>query len=82
MSEGEISSYANASENGINKKVGDEVIVKVAGTNKAMTVCGIYQDITNGGKTAKADASLGLNEESILWYNLIIRICNYNLSSG
>jgi len=69
VSEGEISlSYANASENGINKKVGDEVIVKVAGTNKVMTVCGIYQDITNGGKTAKADASLGLNEESILWY--------------
>ena len=69
VSEGEISlSYANASENGINKKVGDEVIVKVAGTNKVMTVCGIYQDITNGGKTAKADTSLGLNEESILWY--------------
>lgn len=69
VSEGEISlSYANASENGINKNVGDEVIVKVGGTDKVMRVCGVYQDITNGGKTAKADTSLGLNEDSVLWY--------------
>ncbi len=33
-----------------------------------MTVCGIYQDITNGGKTAKATPSLGINQNSILWY--------------
>ena len=33
-----------------------------------MTVTGIYQDITNGGKTAKAHSSLGLNEEAVLWY--------------
>ena len=67
--EGEISlSYANASSDGLNKKVGDEVVVRVAGTDKTLTVCGIYQDITNGGKTAKADSSLGLNEDSILWY--------------
>ena len=67
--EGEIAlSYANASKDGVNKKVGDEVVVKVAGTEKTMKVCGIYQDITNGGKTAKADTSLGLNENAILWY--------------
>ncbi len=67
--EGEISlSYANASADGLNKKVGDEVVVRVAGTEKTMKVCGIYQDITNGGKTAKADISLGLNEDSVLWY--------------
>lgn len=67
--EGEISlSYANASADGLSKKVGDEVIVKVAGTEKTMKVCGIYQDITNGGKTAKADAGLGLHEEAVLWY--------------
>jgi len=66
---GEISlSYANASGDGLNKKVGDEVVVKVAGTEKTMKVTGIYQDITNGGKTAKADTSLGLNEDSVLWY--------------
>jgi putative ABC transport system permease protein len=67
--DGEISlSYANASADGLNKKVGDEVVVKVAGSDKTLTVSGIYQDITNGGKTAKADTSLGLNEDSILWY--------------
>ena len=67
--DGKISiSYANASKDGLNKKVGDEVVVKVAGTEKTMKVCGIYQDITNGGKTAKADTSLGLNQDAVLWY--------------
>lgn len=67
--EGEISlSHANASEDGLNKEVGDEVVVKNAGTEKTLKVSGIYQDITNGGKTAKADTSLGVNEDAVLWY--------------
>ncbi|OAH57787.1 MULTISPECIES: ABC transporter permease [Bacillaceae] len=67
--EGEISlSFANASKDGLNKKVGDEVVVNVAGTERTVKVVGIYQDITNGGKTAKADTSLGLNEDAVLWY--------------
>ena len=69
QAEGEISlSYANVSKDGLNKKVGDEVTVKVAGKEKTLKVTGIYQDITNGGKTAKAHASLGLNEDNVLWY--------------
>jgi len=73
--EGEISlSYANASVDGLNKKVGDEVVVNVSGTEKTTKVCGIYQDITNGGKTAKADTSLGLNKDSVLWYILNIDV--------
>ena len=28
----------------------------------------IEQIITNGGKTAKAHTSLGVNEEAVLWY--------------
>lgn len=73
--EGEISlSFANASPDGLNKKVGDEVVVKVAGTDKTLTVSGIYQDITNGGKTAKADTSFGLNEDAILWYIVYIDV--------
>lgn len=76
--EGEISlSHANASGDGLNKKVGDEVVVKVAGTEKTMKVCGIYQDITNGGKTAKADTGLGLNEAAVLWY-----IVNMDVAAG
>ena len=67
--EGEISlSHANASQDGLNKKVGDEVVVKVGGTEKTLKVSGIYQDVTNGGKTAKAHTSLGINEEAVLWY--------------
>ncbi|WP_147535203.1 ABC transporter permease [Bacillus marasmi] len=67
--EGEISlSHANASTDGLNKQVGDDVIVKVGGTEKTLKVSGIYQDITNGGKTAKADTSFGVNEEAVLWY--------------
>lgn len=67
--DGEIAlSYANASKDGLDKKVGDTVIVKVAGAEKKMTVSGIYQDITNGGKTAKATTNLELNENAILWY--------------
>jgi putative ABC transport system permease protein len=67
--EGEISlSYVNASKDELNKKVGDEVVVMASGKEKIMKVCGIYQDITNGGKIAKADTSLGLNEDAVLWY--------------
>ena len=67
--EGEISlSHANAAEDGLNKKVGDEVVVKVGETEKTLQVSGIYQDVTNGGKTAKAHSSLSVNEEAVLWY--------------
>ncbi|MED3689946.1 FtsX-like permease family protein [Peribacillus butanolivorans] len=67
--EGEISlSFANASKSGLNKNVGDEVAVKVGGEEKNLKVTGIYQDITNGGKTAKAHTSLGVNDEAVLWY--------------
>ncbi|MBA9028649.1 ABC transporter permease [Peribacillus huizhouensis] len=66
--EGEISlSFANAEKVGLNKKVGDEVTVRVGGEEQTLSVTGIYQDITNGGKTAKAHKSLGVNEEAVLW---------------
>ncbi|MBA4538400.1 ABC transporter permease [Bacillus aquiflavi] len=69
QAEGEISlSYANASKDALNKKVGDEVVVKAGGKEKTLKVTGIYQDITNGGKTAKAHTSLGINKEAVLWY--------------
>ncbi|MBU3536348.1 ABC transporter permease, partial [Alkalihalobacillus clausii] len=41
--EGEITlSYANASASGLNKKVGDEVVIKAGGKEKTLTVTGIY----------------------------------------
>jgi putative ABC transport system permease protein len=45
-------SEMNANEMG--KKVGDDILLMVEGQEKTLTVSGIYSDITNGGKTAKA----------------------------
>ncbi|QTB24150.1 FtsX-like permease family protein [Lysinibacillus sphaericus] len=45
-------SVLNAEE--LHKKVGDTIILIVQGEMKSLTVSGIYSDITNGGKTAKA----------------------------
>ncbi|MFC7677580.1 ABC transporter permease [Paenibacillus sp. GCM10028914] len=45
-------SALNADELG--KKVGDRLTLVIEGVDKTLTVSGIYSDITNGGKTAKA----------------------------
>ncbi|WP_048601004.1 ABC transporter permease [Rubeoparvulum massiliense] len=45
-------SAINADE--MNKKVGDVITLVIGGKEKDFTVSGIYSDITNGGKTAKA----------------------------
>ena len=45
-------SYLNSKETG--KNPGDKIILKIDDTIKEMTVTGVYQDITNGGKTVKA----------------------------
>ncbi|MGE7091854.1 ABC transporter permease [Lysinibacillus sp. NPDC048646] len=45
-------STLNADE--LNKKVGDVITLVSKGKEKNLTISGIYSDITNGGKTAKA----------------------------
>ncbi len=40
--------------NELGKTVGDVLPVVIAGQERALTVSGIYSDVTNGGKTAKA----------------------------
>ncbi|MFF2888692.1 FtsX-like permease family protein [Paenibacillus sp. NPDC057967] len=45
-------SYLNGKDLG--KKVGDRIPLFVDGIEREMTVSGIYQDVTNGGRTAKA----------------------------
>lgn len=45
-------SVINSDELG--KKVGDTLKIIIDGKEKELKVCGIYSDITNGGKTAKA----------------------------
>jgi putative ABC transport system permease protein len=53
MADTEIAlSSLNADELG--KTLGDELTLVVDGAEKRLTVCGIYSDITNAGKTAKA----------------------------
>ncbi|MEH6995684.1 ABC transporter permease [Neobacillus drentensis] len=45
-------SAINADE--MSKKVGDVITLAIEGKEKDLTVTGIYSDVTNGGKTAKA----------------------------
>lgn len=59
-------SILNAQE--MEKGLGDTVILVVAGEERTMTVSGIYQDVTHGGRTAKA--TLPYDRESVLWYSV------------
>ncbi len=57
-------SYLNGRD--LNKSVGDTLRLVSNGQEKVMVVSGIYQDVTNGGRTAKA--FLPFNNETVLWY--------------
>ena len=65
-------SYLNASE--MEKQIGDTVTLVIEGQEREMVVSGIYQDITNGGRTAKA--TLPYNPQTVIWYTV-----NLNLAS-
>ncbi len=54
MTENEIAlSVIKAEE--LNKNLGDSISLLIDGNEKSFEVCGIYSDVTNGGKTAKAN---------------------------
>lgn len=57
---------------GLGRAVGDKLLLVVDGKNQEMLVTGIYQDVTNGGKTAKA--LLPYNPETALWYIININV--------
>ncbi|QVK18200.1 FtsX-like permease family protein [Mycoplasmatota bacterium] len=57
---------------GLGKEVGDTLILIVNGEEKEMLVSGIYQDITNGGKTAKA--LLPHNPETVIRYTINVDV--------
>lgn len=65
-------SYLNASE--MEKQIGDTVTLVIEGQEREMVVSGNYQDVTNGGRTAKA--TLPYNPQTVLWYTV-----NLNLAS-
>lgn len=66
-------SAMNADE--MNKRVGDTLVVMVDGQPRELNICGIYQDVTNGGRTAKA--VLPYNADNIIWFTL-----NLNVQDG
>ncbi|WP_378107814.1 FtsX-like permease family protein [Cohnella cellulosilytica] len=61
-------SYLNAKE--MDKKLGDPVRLLVDGETKVLNVSGIYQDVTNGGRTAKA--ALTDAPETVLRYEIVV----------
>lgn len=65
-------SALNAEE--LQKKTGDEMLLIRNGKEETFTICGIYSDITNGGKTAKATFSE--DTADIMWCNISAVIPN------
>ncbi|MDF2511992.1 MAG: transporter permease [Herbinix sp.] len=63
-------SYMNAVDLG--KKVGDHINVTYQGKELIFRVCGIYQDITYGGKTAKA--AIDLDRKDIEGYMIYLNV--------
>ena len=55
--------------------LGDTLLLLVGETPQEYTVCGIYPDITNGGKTAKAASLPG--EGPLMW-----SVCYVSLKEG
>ena len=71
QSEGQIAlSFLKAQD--MDTGVGDSVTLLVDGQELSLRVSGIYQDVTHGGRTAKAvlPTSLPLNPENALWYTI------------
>ncbi len=70
QTENEIAlSSINAGE--LDKQVGDTLVLIRNGEEKKLKVCGIYSDITNGGKTAKA--SFADSEGDVLWSTICVK---------
>ncbi|WP_040949776.1 ABC transporter permease [Gorillibacterium massiliense] len=68
-------STMNADELG--KKVGDTITLVIEGKEKKLTVSGIYSDITNGGKTAKAVFS---NQTAdVMWSIICAKLSDHSL---
>ncbi|NUU62017.1 ABC transporter permease [Paenibacillus agri] len=56
----------------LDKGLGEELLLAAGGTQLKMTVSGIYQDITNGGRTAKA--RLPYDPKTAMWYVVAIDV--------
>lgn len=54
----------------LEKKVGDSIVMMVGDKKQTLKICGIYQDITNGGKTAKV--TFDTKDYPAMWYVVCI----------
>ena len=74
--EGEIAvSILNAKEMGV--ELGDEIrVTNDAGAEMTCQVCGIYSDITNGGKTAKTSFCEMSMEAPVMWSILYLSLAD------
>lgn len=61
-------SYLNSKE--MQKTVGDTLRLILQGKEQELVISGIYQDVTNGGRTAKA--LLPMNHQPVLWYEIAV----------
>jgi putative ABC transport system permease protein len=61
-------SFKNSRE--MEKGPGDSITILSGGEKTTLRVTGIYQDVTNGGRTAKA--VLADPSDEVLWYNLAV----------
>ncbi|WP_409274680.1 ABC transporter permease [Neobacillus sp. SCS-31] len=68
-------SSINADEMG--KKVGDATTLVIEGEEKNLTVTGIYSDVTNGGKTAKAVFTD--NSANVMWTIVCVELSDKSL---
>ncbi|ALC85457.1 ABC transporter permease [Bacillus sp. FJAT-22090] len=76
VAENEISlSSINADDLG--KKVGEVMTLVIEGKEKNLTVSGIYSDVTNGGKTAKAVFTD--NSASVMWTIVCVELSDKSL---
>lgn len=68
-------SILNAEELG--KKVGDVITLVIEGKERNLTISGIYSDITNGGKTAKA--IFNDHSSDVMWYIICAELADPSL---
>lgn len=63
-------SFLNSQE--LNKGLNDSIRLVINDQEKLLKITGIYQDITNGGKSAKA--LFDYDSENVLWYTILLNI--------
>ena len=61
----------------LEKTVGDEIVLVVDGVEKHLTICGIYSDVTNGGRTSKA--IFETEQVDILWSSIPVALSDRSL---